>query len=1663
MQKKVKEQKQERKPFHLFKGMLRLVASDFEKRLNSFNTEFQIFTEFGWSSDSKRNGLLIDLSQIRWVELGAAAQLVLLIESAKKQGLKIMIALPLNKLSRGESESLTKSKNNSEVEFQKKSEVFEGLRLSREYAKNYLSNIQFQRTAICPHVKTGEVTFSEDYQFVAEKINEPETDIEKYSTTEILRRIRRPEEIGYKFLIPLTWLKAKQHNHSLDFIEEKFTDVLSQSERGLDAIDAQAIKNVIINELLKNVREHSKCDDALIGVALQPSRILTSNNYLTCERNFIEWTSKANTNYISIFFGDTGDGLCRTLQPAFTSNSTERPNDYNIIKWAFDKWSTSKTDEVLRGTKGLYRILRIINKYNGLIAIRTAHENAGFQKGGLESSKFIYQTTENKKSPNIGLLPGTFLKMQFSPFKELTKFNITPHVAQYKQDENYKWLTKTIRLDTTNSRETFSKDLSVKKIFGEPKTNVLILIDSKNCKLSKPEEMEDSIKNHLLHLSEARHPNGVVVYGFPTGWENIEAIVNSVNSLIQEKRVKPEVDSEAAHPDKEDIYDPVLVLGENRQFCWVGDDSNIISCLNELYRSEQPKVKITELDSFNSLDTKAQTRVLQYFMSDNAVVTLEYGQALRFNFSNLKNHFSEQLKLKLKETIKEYKENQKYYVTPNLRNVKYWVNIDNLIKGDLKGYAFALSSALKEINSDLPENLNNYKILIDNQDSFQLAVEFSGWIGIPTKYIVNFNDEVDGRMPRRNPIFEEKDNVIILTTIISTKETARRSLKAVLRDLANPIAVLGIINQSHDELIAAWGKEIPTISLINNVDFELSQEEISQQNLQPIFKAPFGYNDESFDNETKPDKEIEKIYNLITEQKALHFSHLGKTNSRHFTFYLSATRLLNDEEKSEKMIYGKFYDKIKEWLDDKGESTFDIWRPTPDFKLSNPVNKITSKISNHFVTKRKYRCNNISEIKRAANYGEWTLMNPRDYQMNPCENIVIVDWGSLTGNTTQQMINLAAQEGKKNILVCILFSQLPTKEEEFLLNIKEVKGQKKKDKQALFETPEISEISSAVFVNFFYRLPLRNYESADCPICEHIHALREFEIKGEHMSDFYTKRRERLKIKDKDKADLPPQDFYANDNIFLDSEVILHMFKFRVLLQEALLSTRKRKQIEDYFVTIYQNIENEKTNHKSEIYSILYFLSTEIMWMQKPPLVFLSIRKTLSLIAKTIAVWKLEDARDFFFDEPTLVRYKFAAISVLRSSDKNEFNNSIHDIFASAKREDSYSHSLTQNLFYHTYSYLKRQYHTSTEYIDIVIKNLNLILKENNLSSKLKNVIIFLRYFAEKRKFEIAIPSETKMSVFNSYKKQIIDNYGLSYKHNNVSDDFTEVKPIDYMQLLQTHHENDLPEENLKSIVENSGFINWLTIVPKRWSDVAAYLNNVVINHFGKLDDLVNSKLFSASDTLFATFIRQMLSEKKLFGVNDELTFQINDIITNPSILGSRSFFNRYINTWNFYYQSFMQVNVNAPSLSCPLVKIAEQTPCNFLEAFNKSIRESKRKAASQVIKIEFDFEITEEAKVFFPYSQLKHFLDQVFLYNLFTHYINGQTIKVRVEQIAKSSESITIRISNKGTKPKERNSGGLNKFVTEFALFGGHLNYDYNETHKVFLIDVKLLIWKDE
>ena len=49
----------------------------------------------GWSRNARDEGIFVDLSKVEWCDLSAAVRLVLLVESALKEGVNVQIALPL--------------------------------------------------------------------------------------------------------------------------------------------------------------------------------------------------------------------------------------------------------------------------------------------------------------------------------------------------------------------------------------------------------------------------------------------------------------------------------------------------------------------------------------------------------------------------------------------------------------------------------------------------------------------------------------------------------------------------------------------------------------------------------------------------------------------------------------------------------------------------------------------------------------------------------------------------------------------------------------------------------------------------------------------------------------------------------------------------------------------------------------------------------------------------------------------------------------------------------------------------------------------------------------------------------------------------------------------------------------------------------------------------------------------------------------------------------------------------------------------------------------------------------------------------------------------------------------------------------------------------------
>ena len=1657
----------ENKPrsIHLFKGLQRLVPSEFESKLYNLNKKHSFLSEKGWSQDALDNGLFIDLSQVRWAEMSAAGQLVLLIESAKSSSIQVTIAFPLNDLTKNEKEHLKRLESTDPTKFNKDRALFHNLKNLRIKTLDYLKVINFESAVDCEHVKVGTITKVFDYNVDSESPSTTEKATKIIVGGEHSAETEHETNYDYKLIIPLTWINSKNQTKNLENFSELFNRIVSQSRRGLDAVDAQAINNVIISELTKNVSEHSDREFGLIGTALQPTSALTRrttdgrlsfSDFNVVERDYIEWTALNNNYYVAIFFGDCGNGIVKKLEGAYSVHANQSPSKPDeVLKWSFNKWSTSKSELETRQTKGLYRIHRIANKYSGMIMIRTKNILGGFQRGGMDEPTWVLNNATEKKT-ELSFIPGTILKMYFTPYKELLKINTQQSTRKSTQSPSFEWVSKSIELVHESPEKTFTGNLSLKKIFSSDSKNLLLTINLPKTKKNEV-GVDDVIIDLLKFLSLGRHPNGVLVYIGHEDWDTVEAKLDSLNQLIFDHKIKP--NAESSHPNTEEIYDPILVLGKGAQYAWVGDNRNIISVLNELYEEKTGRKKLEDLGSFLGLDSDEQTKILQFVCNDNAIISLTDEQELRINFGDVVSYYSNSLRRKV-EQLKSTADTKKIYLTPNLRYIDWWVDIKKVIADDTVGFALALFLLYSQKIRDQTRKLDSrLKILITNSNDKELAYQFALLVGVQSNNVINLSDEIDGRLPRRNPIFEESDEVIILTTIISTAETIRRSIKAVQRDLANPVVVIGLINQSDAENseITTWGTSVPVVTLVEGSMIEISDESVLEHKkrglieyISPLPSKQIGI---TYDMDAETN---EQILDLIESTKSLHFDHLGKANGRHFTFYLSPNMLLSNEAKYNELIVEKFCVTIDAWLTEKNVVDFEVWRPTLDFKYNDPLDKITDSVATFYQKRNEIKLKRISKIKRTALYGEWSLISEPAHGANRSDNIVILDWGILTGSTIQQMVNLAITHEKSNILICVLFSQISRKESLFYRNLNEVRVTKSDG--TLF--PSREQESASLSVSLLYEFPLRYYESFDCPVCEHIRALADYEIKGQHMGEFSLKRRKRLKIKDKSIAEgsMPPQDFYSDfvDNLSeLDSTVIMKMFKLRILLQDALDSTQKRNEVLEQLEFVVANIETEKIKSNSDLYAFLYFLSVEIMWLQKPPLVFKKLRTLISKVALYVASWDTEEMEGHFAsDIKMVIRYKFAAISVLRSSHKLLFCENIYPIFISAKKGGHYSHNVTQNLFYHTHSLLLKEYHKSTKYFTNTIENLNKIIAIVEVGPQIIFVAQYLRNLAQKKKYLIQLEGKSKVELVKSLKKEIENYYGTT-PHSEIFDLFRSMTIESVREPIKRLDINDSEyKSNLVKIQD------WASELVPKWGQASGYFEAVVNNHLYKLYDLYESKFFR-NLRIHEYF---PVNENSVFvGYDDEFTKIVYNISKSP--LESKIYLESYRENYSRLYKGvFSSTNLNQP-IDSKIIILSNQFPTDINLSIDKCIKKFTARFHNPP---KINFVQSDAFKIFYPKIGFDFAINQI-LGNVERHCIQGTKIADAEITLTVSKysdpkgedEFIILKVLNTGTVGKENSeNGALSQIKNELNIFGG--DCEWKEGTNNFAVTLNFLNYGD-
>jgi hypothetical protein len=750
-------------PIRVGNGLRFLVPTALESQLLGA----KVYTKLagGWTDEAKRFGILLDLSRVEWVELGTVVQLTLLAECALRNEIQVSVALPLPQPRRSEVQWIETTSIPGAAE--------RTLRRidNRRKVLSFLNYLRFPEALQAQHLGrlVTNLTIVTDFDETSEEPDDLETE---QNLDGVDSQLQSTHSQGlYRFIFPLVWLAKSDHSQSHN-IAKFLASVIGEPERGLEAVDADAIANVIIYELIDNVSLHAGSDHrALVAAWARPDNfILNPEQYIDCERPYLTWLSDRHISSVEIVIGDSGPGVPATLGPVFKKSAAyvrrnATSNTSKILQWAFDRWSSSRPTNELRGTRGLYRVNRVASKYQGIVTIRSENAMAGWDHGGASYDEPV---TAEQRLPHIS---GSILRCRIPSFHE----DYSPRVTTHRIPRELSF--EIVRLGILGSDGI---DKSVVRILreklGTAQKNepVCVLAVAEGGHVTRV-----AIEETLKQCVEIRHPGALVVFGLPGGWDLIELGIDSVNS----EHEKMERGVESAKPEHFEIWDPVLVVGPQGQLGWVGTTRTTRTILNELLRAEDGILTKDRIKSLVS-DDHLRTSALRHLRSDTGLVrfqnsgrTLELlvtgAEIIGHTLSKLNDYVS-------RSGDRDGILSGAIYRTPSLLLVRKWLNVETIVErtSGAELVMLALSERIKKDPSWLQSGPAN-TILADSTVSPTHLEVLRKYLGATFKETIPGETGAPALPGTR--VLREDAKVVVYCDVIAASEAAGRCLRQVLK------------------------------------------------------------------------------------------------------------------------------------------------------------------------------------------------------------------------------------------------------------------------------------------------------------------------------------------------------------------------------------------------------------------------------------------------------------------------------------------------------------------------------------------------------------------------------------------------------------------------------------------------------------------------------------------------------------------------------------------------------------------------------------------------------------------------------------------------------------------------------------------------------------------
>jgi orotate phosphoribosyltransferase len=965
---------------------------------------------------------------------------------------------------------------------------------------------------------------------------------------------------------------------------------------------------------------------------------------------------------------------------------------------------------------------------------------------------------------------------------------------------------------------------------------------------------------------EIRHPGMLILVGIRGGWELVEMAVDSVNKVHERERHG----TEAHAPEHSEVWDPVLVLGPGGydEFVWGGADPSYRRVLSELVNFGGS----LNAEQFRNLLPSSSDRaaVSMALRADTALATITDDGGLQSRLGCVEDAISRYISLRLSAYVERggegVKEARGLYRTPTLHLVKKWIDVSTILDRTV-GADLAIRALSSMVNAHFGK-----KIVLD----FILTESTSQPHHVETlrrfqkaKYHRAIPSDTEAEMAPGIRLVQANQVGLVFLEIISSGDAALRCIHQILKDDAAPLAVACLFDarDTKAKSLNVAGADIPVIVLS---PIDVSGDETNDiENINPITRQTEGHL-----NAAKGLRLTTKeLDDLITDKNALHFSHIGRPIGRHFTFYLDATRLLQGPG-----IYGAFNQEIDEWKRglELPDLRFDLWYPFPEPKPSAPARRIAQHLRN-----QRTDVTFEQRVRREPACGHWAFPSDQILRLKS-ENVVVVDWGAITGNSVMQMIRLAGQAGAKRVFVCIFLSQIPYEEETFLTSMHGLLVE-----QPVFTPPERDLLPTMVSkalgpvdvrVRFLGRFPVVPYPPYECSVCQTLVRLSEDDSPTQLLKEFVDAEQKRLNLRTREEVPDIPIDAYGRE---LPIGKTVRMAKVREELNAALTSTAVRyalaRRIESW-------VRPDARKVDSDVDTILHLIALESHWLARPPLLFTDTRNAVG----TLALARVLDRHNESGDRQN-------ALTVLRASSAELFAKHFFDLFMSCWQLEE----LVSRLCHGAFTYLSRRTRESEGFYLILqtqIASLRKAIEDKRVQCN-DHIVETLE------RLDIRANAETSLARVRS----LTPAQAWLELHRALCVDYFPHKPVPLaiIKMLGPHArliEKALSRAELGDDPANSldsGALVWLRSLDKNWTKCREFLDYTILPLISKIDSVLRGEdctLSLGAETVarLSSLAYQSVTKRKFLSDSDYSTL-IRQTSRNPRrILDRRN--------WTFYW-----------------------------------------------------------------------------------------------------------------------------------------------------------------